>query len=390
MRHHTATHLLHATLREVLGDHVEQAGSEVTPERLRFDFRHDKAVTAEELARIEAIVQQKILQNEAVQRHEDVPLDEARGMGAMALFGEKYGDKVRVIEIPGAEDLGGSIELCGGTHCAATGEIGPFRILSESSVSAGVRRIEAVAGNAALEVERRDRAALRDLGALLRPMAGPYAEQVQALIEESKQPCARSWPASSRTRPAPACRTCWNAARGGRLQGRQRPGAGRRQGRLHAAGRPRAGQAGRARVSSSWDADLDGKVTLLVTLTADLVQSKKLHAGNLVKELATLVGGRGGGRPNMAQAGLAGCGGPGKGPRPGGRGAGQGLILVFSIKRKGKGRGVPGLSLFLGGPAGGSRCGSASGWPVPRACPCRTGSPRSPGRIPELCPARGW
>ncbi len=303
MRHHTATHLLHATLREVLGDHVEQAGSEVTPGHLRFDFRHDQAVKPEELARIEAIVQQKILANQPVQRHEDIPLDEARGMGAMALFGEKYGDKVRVIEIPGAEDLGGSIELCGGTHCAATGEIGPFRILAESSVSAGVRRIEAVVGNAALAEEMRDRDSLRALGSLLRPDGGPYADQVQALIEESKN--LRKELASLKQDEARASlqdvlETPREVA-GFKVVSALAPAEDK--GAFMQLGdhvRDKLGTGGVVILG----ADLDGKATLLVTLTPDLVEGKKLHAGNLVKELATAVGGRGGGRPNMAQAGL--------------------------------------------------------------------------------------
>lgn len=312
MRHHTATHLLHATLREELGDHVEQAGSEVTAERLRFDFRHDQAVTADELSRIEAIVQQKILVNSPVLRHEDIPLDEARGMGAMALFGEKYGERVRVIEIPELEEArraeaggatGGSIELCGGTHCAATGEIGPFRIVSESSVSAGVRRIEAVTGNAALAEERHDRDSLRDLGTVLRPDGGSYADQVRHLLDEAKA-LRKELDGLKQDEARASLRDVLEMPRevaGFKVVSAMAPAADK--GAFMELGDHVRDKLGRNGVVAL-GADLDGKVTLLVTLTKDLVDGKKLHAGNLVKKLATQVGGRGGGRPNMAQAGL--------------------------------------------------------------------------------------
>ncbi len=308
-RHHTATHLLHATLREVLGDHVEQAGSEVTGRHLRFDFRHDEAVKPAELSRIETIVQQKIMADLPVQSHADIPLQDARDMGAMALFGEKYGDRVRVIEIvPRGGDLaedasGPSIELCGGTHCAATGEIGPFRILSESSVSAGVRRIEAVAGNAALAEVGADQSQLRALGGLLRPDGGSYADQVQVLLDE-RQALRKELAQLQQNAARDSLQDVLNSPRevaGFKVISALAPAQDK-------AAFMQLGDHVRDRLADNGvvflGAELDGKATLLVTVTSDLVEGKKLHAGNLVKTIAQAVGGRGGGRPNMAQAGL--------------------------------------------------------------------------------------
>lgn len=308
-RHHTATHLLHATLREVLGDHVEQAGSEVTAGHLRFDFRHDEAVSPADMTRIEAIVQQKIMADLPVQSHRDIPLQEARDMGAMALFGEKYGDTVRVVEIVAGESdmaadaAGPSIELCGGTHCLATGEIGPFRILSESSVSAGVRRIEAVAGNPALASLKADQMQLQALGGVLRPDGGQFADQVQVLLDERqnlRKELAKLQQDSARASMQDVLNSPRDVA-GFKVISTLAPAQDK-------AAFMQLGDHVRDRLADNGvvilGAELDGKATLLVTVTADLVDSKKLHAGNLVKTIAQAVGGRGGGRPNMAQAGL--------------------------------------------------------------------------------------
>ncbi len=308
-RHHTATHLLHATLREVLGDHVEQAGSEVTRGRLRFDFRHDEGLNADELARVETIVQQKIMADLPVQSHVDVPLKEARSMGAMALFGEKYGDSVRVVEIVTTDEnvaddaTGPSIELCGGTHCLATGAVGPFRIISESSVSAGVRRIEAVAGNAAVAEEGLDRHQLKSLAGVLRSDGGQYADQVQVLLDE-RQELRRELAKLQQDSAKASLEDVLNSPRevaGFKVISTLAPSPDK-------AAFMQLGDHVRDRLAENGvvilGAELDGKATLLVTVTSDLVASKKLHAGNLVKSIAQAVGGRGGGRPNMAQAGL--------------------------------------------------------------------------------------
>ncbi|MCP4572288.1 MAG: alanine--tRNA ligase [bacterium] len=312
MRHHTATHLLHAALRRVLGDHVEQAGSVVDPRRLRFDFRHDQALTADELTQVERLVQDRILDNRPVVRHDDMALDDARGRGAMALFGEKYGDRVRVIEIHGgaqanqaAPDAGDlfSLELCGGTHCLATGDIGPFRIVGEGSVSAGVRRIEAVAGIVARDLTHRDRDQLAALGRVLRSDGAGYSEQVDELLAEQK--ALRKELSGQRSASAQAgledALAAPQAIGDLRLVAAAVPADDKDAFlKLGDHVRDKLGTAGVVVLA----ADIGGKAMVLVTLTSDLVASKRLHAGNLVKEIAAAAGGRGGGRPNMAQAGL--------------------------------------------------------------------------------------
>jgi alanyl-tRNA synthetase len=313
MRHHTATHLLHAALREVLGDHVEQAGSVVDPHRLRFDFRHDQAVRPDELSRVERLVQGRIQDNRPVIRHDDMALKDARARGAMALFGEKYGDRVRVIEIHGgaqpvpgaAADAGGvfSLELCGGTHCLATGDIGPFRIVSEGSVSAGVRRIEAVAGDVAAELQRREQEQLVSLRGLLRADGAPYAEQVAALLDEQKalrKELAKLQQESARAGLESALDSPRDVAGLKVVSARVEAEDKNALMQLGDHVRDTLGSGGVVVLG----ADLGGKATLLVTLTGDLVDAGRLHAGNLVKALAEAAGGRGGGRPNTAQAGL--------------------------------------------------------------------------------------
>jgi alanyl-tRNA synthetase len=179
MSNHSATHLLHAALRQVLGKHVEQKGSLVNDAILRFDFSHFAAMTTEEISKVEAIVNQKIMENVTLDEKRNVPIDQAKTLGAMALFGEKYGEFVRVITF----DPKFSVELCGGTHVPATGNIGLFKILSESSVAAGVRRIEAVTGDGALNYFRQSLALLDELKTLLKNPKD-VAASLQSLVEE--------------------------------------------------------------------------------------------------------------------------------------------------------------------------------------------------------------
>lgn len=304
MRHHTATHLLHAALRQVLGDHVAQAGSEVTPEKLRFDFHHDQAMTPGQIARVEELVNREILANNPVTPHLDVPLAEAKSRGAMALFGEKYGDTVRMIEIPGTTgDF--SLELCGGTHVARTGDIGPFRVLGESSSAAGVRRIEAVAGEPALRLAAADSRELSAVMDLLRRDGGPAADQVAAVIAERDLLARELREVKQASAAGSLDALLADAAAVGDLKlVAARVEAADRDSLLQLGDRARdkLGETGVVVLAAEWE----GKATLLVTLTPDLVAAKSLHAGNLVNELAAKVGGRGGGRPNTAQAGLPG------------------------------------------------------------------------------------
>ncbi|MCS7316663.1 MAG: alanine--tRNA ligase, partial [Bryobacteraceae bacterium] len=194
-RNHTATHLLHAALRQVLGTHVAQAGSLVAPDRLRFDFTHPRAVTLEELERIESLVNEKLLQELEVRVYTDVPIEEARRRGAMMLFGEKYGERVRMVEIPGF-----SLELCGGTHLRNTVEAGLFKIVHEGSVAAGVRRIEALTGRALYQWLREREQAIRETAERLQtpvpelPRAVErlqhHIDALQAELEQLKQRAA--------------------------------------------------------------------------------------------------------------------------------------------------------------------------------------------------------
>ena len=177
---HSATHLLHEALREVLGTHVEQKGSYVSPDSLRFDFSHFQKVTDEEIRKVEILVSQKIRANYPLEEHRDMPIDEAKALGAMALFGEKYGDRVRVVK------YGNSIELCGGTHIPATGMIGSLRVIGESSIAAGVRRIEAVTAEAAENYVFAQQDMIRDLRAMFNNLPN-LAQAVKKSIDENAE-----------------------------------------------------------------------------------------------------------------------------------------------------------------------------------------------------------
>ena len=297
-RNHTATHLLHAALRKTLGAHVRQRGSLVAPDRLRFDFSHDAPLTDEQVRGIEARVQNWIWDDTAVGWRE-LPFDEAKAQGAMALFGEKYGDVVRMVEVPHV-----SRELCGGTHVRHTGEIGLFRIVSESGVAAGVRRIEALTGRAALADIHEEQARTREAARLLRTQPPALVARVQGLLDEKAEledllKELRTQGGGGEQRVADeTVETGAGTARALVLRTRARGADEMRE----LGDRLRADSALVAVVGTEFT---DGKLGLLVSVSDDLVQ-RGVRAGDLVKRLAALGGGTGGGRPHMAQGGVSG------------------------------------------------------------------------------------
>lgn len=292
-RNHTGTHLLHAALRKVLGTHVTQRGSLVAPDRLRFDFSHDRPLTADQIEAIEDSVNEQIALNTTV-RTNVVPYDEAVSMGAIALFGEKYGEIVRVLNVGD----GYSVEFCGGTHVAATGEIGQLRIFSQSGIASGVRRVEAVTGRGAQLQSRRDDRALRNLSDLLKTSKVELADRVSSLIderlalvrslEETKQEKALGL-GKSLTTESVSVNDIRVVAQ--RIEGDQKS------------------------LMSVYD-DLRSRLTKYVIVLAVVVDEKvhfvggvskdltqELKAGDLVRFVGEQVGARGGGKPEMARAG---------------------------------------------------------------------------------------
>jgi alanyl-tRNA synthetase len=293
-RNHTATHLLHAALRTVLGTHVKQAGSLVAPDRLRFDFVHFQPVTAEEIIRIERIVNEQIVKNTTVST-EVRSTEEAIASGAMALFGEKYGDKVRVVSVPGF-----SVELCGGTHVSATGDIGSFQIVAESGVAAGVRRIEAITGMGATLHAQEQRAALQRILDALHANADSAVDAIERLQTDAKK-AAREI-SQLKTKLAMG-----GGAAGGGDETIEISGV--KLARKKAADLDKDALRGladtlKASIGSGVvviASENEGKVQMVVAVTPDL--TAKVKAGALVKALAPIVGGGGGGRPDFAEAG---------------------------------------------------------------------------------------
>jgi len=279
MRNHTATHLLHAALRKVLGPHVKQAGSIVDPNRLRFDFTHYAHTDPEELAEIQRLVNEEILNN--IEVHTDVmDLDQALNTGAMALFGEKYGDRVRVVSIPGF-----SKELCGGTHVHRTGDIGLCVVTYEASISAGVRRIEAVTGEAIIEKLQQEGAAARqNQERLLEEKRG-----LERQIEQMKEKLARSEVAGLESGV--------RDIKGAKVLAAQVAGMDREQLRTMVDSLRVKWKTAVVILGSSQDSN----VAIVVGVTKDL--TSKVHAGKLAGSVAQAVGGKGGGRPDMAEAG---------------------------------------------------------------------------------------
>jgi alanyl-tRNA synthetase len=292
-RHHTGTHLLHAGLRRVLGTHVTQAGSLVAPDHLRFDFSHGASLKDREVEQIEEMVNEQVQANVPVAQSE-MDLDEALRMGAMALFGEKYGNRVRVIKIG---DF--STELCGGTHLDRTGDIGLLKIAGEGAVASGVRRVEAVAGPAAIESVARKEAALREAAELLKIGPLEVPKRLQKLLEEQRaleKQLAELEGRLARSRAEDLVKAARQingvAVIAGRIDG------------LDADGLRAVADTLRNRLGSGIvcvGSVVDGKVNLIAAVTKDL--TSRFQAGKLVQEVAKAVGGGGGGRPDLAQAG---------------------------------------------------------------------------------------
>ena len=293
-RNHTATHLLHAALKQVLGSHVNQAGSYVGPDRLRFDFSHFSPLTEEELAQVEDIVNEKILDAVDVEISQQ-DLEKAKEMGAMALFGEKYGKIVRVVNVPGY-----SMELCGGVHVSNTSHIGLFKILSESSVGAGVRRIEAVTGRGALAYTRELEDLIGEASAAVKGRPNNLVTRINALQEDLRAEKHRADEMEKKLVAAQAASVTADAkeVKGVPFLAQevkvQDVDALRKMGDTL---RDKTG--GVVVLAAPMSAD---KVNILVMATKEAVQ-KGIHAGKIAKGVAQAMGGNGGGRPDMAQAG---------------------------------------------------------------------------------------
>ena len=290
---HTATHLMQAVLREVLGDHVHQAGSLVSPERLRFDFTHFASMEKEELERVEALVNQKIRENLKVET-KIMEVEDALQTGAMALFGEKYGEKVRVVMV---SDF--SIELCGGTHTLRTGDIGFFKMVSESGVAAGVRRIEALTGEGAYRFIKEEERELWEIASSLKSVPGGLSSKIERLLERqrelerelssfqdklSHQELSNLLPFVREIKGVKVL----SAKVDGKDIKRMREFVDQLKGKMGSGIILLGGQS-------------QNKVSLIMGVTSDL--TRRFNASELIKKIALHIGGTGGGRPDFAQAG---------------------------------------------------------------------------------------
>jgi alanyl-tRNA synthetase len=292
-RNHTATHLLHAALRQVLGTHVKQAGSVVDPTRLRFDFTHYAAMDQAEILEVERLMNEEILKNTQVETNV-MPLDQAIQTGAMALFGEKYGENVRVVSVPGF-----SRELCGGTHVNRTGDIGLAKIVYEGSISAGVRRIEAITGEAALRQYQESTGALRRIADMVRASEPELIEHVEKLIATEH----------ALKRQVDQLKTQLAHAAAGALESQARQMNGAKVLAARAEGMDRQQMRSLAdSLRNKWKSAVvvlastdNAGVSIVSAVTKDL--TAKVHAGKLVGAVAQAVGGKGGGRPDMAEGG---------------------------------------------------------------------------------------
>ncbi len=292
MRNHSATHLMHKALREVLGEHVQQKGSLVDPSKTRFDFAHNAPLSDDEIRRVEAIVNAEILDNAGVNARV-MPIADAQKSGAMMLFGEKYGDEVRVL------DIGTSRELCGGTHVSRTGDIGLFKIVSEGGVAAGVRRIEAVTGKGALDYVQKQETTLAHAAGLLKAPIAELESRI-AQLQESARVAERELARLKAKAAASAGDDLAASAvdvRGAKVVAASLDGSDvktLRETMDKLKDKLKSGAVVLASVN-------DGRVTLIAGVTSDL--TGKVKAGELVNHVAQQVGGKGGGRPDMAQAG---------------------------------------------------------------------------------------
>jgi alanyl-tRNA synthetase len=296
-RPHSATHLLQAKLQEVLGDHVKQAGSLVTTERLRFDFSHFSPLSDEEIARVETLVNREIMENHPV--HTELgTMEEASQKGAMAIFGEKYGDTVRIVTMGEA-----SVELCGGTHVDMTGNIGCFKIVSETGIAAGVRRIEALAGFAALNHISHREKIMTAAAARLKGIPEELDERVERLLEQNreqqkeiavlKQKLINASVGGGGSGAGPALEECNGVPLLVRRVECDNPKEIRKVMDVFKAKNPDG--------ITLLGAVHEGKAILIVHVGKPW--QKKYPAGSLIRELAAQVGGRGGGKPELAQAG---------------------------------------------------------------------------------------
>ena len=293
-RNHTATHLLHYVLRNILGDHVKQQGSFVGPDYFRFDFSHGEALTSEQIATIEKLVTERILQNEDL-TDRVTDMDTAITQGAMALFGEKYGDEVRMVSIGDY-----SRELCGGTHSHHTGDIGPFKIVGESSVAAGIRRIEALTGTGALQYIQNQEKILKETAALLRTAPQDLAGRVQKLLAQQRElekEIERVKAQAMSRQFAPSHQNI-REINGLKVLSQQVKVDSAKDLRVMLDNLKSQIKSGVIVLGAE---AADGKAMLICGVTEDLTD--KYHAGAIIKELSAMLGGKGGGRPDMAQGG---------------------------------------------------------------------------------------
>lgn len=290
---HSATHLLHAALKEVLGEHIKQAGSLVAPDRLRFDYTHFSPLTDKEKVRIESRVNEKIRGNIQVSTRE-MDIDTAIKEGAMALFGEKYGDTVRVVDVPGF-----SKELCGGTHVTATGDIGFFRITSEGGIASGVRRIEAVTGATAYDTIRAEQESLAAIRGLLKAPSSEEIAKLKKLLEKNRQLEKEVTTLKEKMVSGQESSGIDEIQKVGDVSVliKKLEGMDAKTLRTFIDNTKNQLKSGIVVVGSV----ADGKVSMAAGVTKDLTD--KFHAGNIIKNIAVVVGGSGGGRPDMAQAG---------------------------------------------------------------------------------------